>query len=151
MKKIYALLALAGVLVAGCQTQQQMLQSSQGMAIQTALNRARFDMNCSSATGQVLSTNVSQPSVQGGPPWRYGIWGPAHGIYGRCDRLRAAQDIHRDLSTRWRRLLRCSGAVTGAPASQAETQQEETEITEKKSENSVSSVCSCFRAYASVV
>lgn len=59
-------MALVGVFAtAGCQTQQQMLESQQGMAVQTALNRARFDMNCSSATGQVLSTNVSQPSVQG--------------------------------------------------------------------------------------
>jgi hypothetical protein len=58
--------ALVGVFAtAGCQTQQQMLQSSQGMAVETALNRARFDMNCPSAAGTVLSTNVSQPSVQG--------------------------------------------------------------------------------------
>ena len=49
----------------GCQTQEQMVQGQQGMAVQTALNRARFDMNCSSATGQVLSTNVSQPAIQG--------------------------------------------------------------------------------------
>jgi hypothetical protein len=67
-------LALAGVFATvGCQTQQQMLQSSQGMAVQTALNRARFDMNCSSATGQVLSTNVSQPSVQGRFASAYGV------------------------------------------------------------------------------
>ena len=59
------LLALGVFATAGCQTEQQMLQSSQGMAVQTALNRARFDMNCSSATGQVLSNNVSQPSIQG--------------------------------------------------------------------------------------
>ena len=66
MKKKHMLLALLGVFATvGCQTQQQMLQSGQGMAVQTALNRARFDMNCSSATGQVLSTNVSQPSIQG--------------------------------------------------------------------------------------
>ena len=66
MKKRYTFLALVGVFAtAGCQTQQQMLESQQGMAVQTALNRARFDMNCSSATGQVLSTNVSQPSIQG--------------------------------------------------------------------------------------
>ena len=65
MKKRYMLLALVGVFAAGCQTEQQNLQSGQGMAVQTALNRARFDMNCSSATGQVLSNNVSQPSIQG--------------------------------------------------------------------------------------
>jgi len=66
MKTRFMFLVLLGVLATvGCQTQQQMLQSSQGMAVQTAVNRARFDMNCSSATGQVLSTNVSQPSIQG--------------------------------------------------------------------------------------
>lgn len=62
----YAFVPLIGVFaLTACQTQQDMLQSSQGMAVQTAINRARFDMNCSSATGQVLSTNVSQPSIQG--------------------------------------------------------------------------------------
>src|SRR5436305_12486953 len=62
----YTFVALVGVLATtACQTQQQMVQSQQGMAVQTALNRARFDMNCPSATGAVLSTNVSQPAVQG--------------------------------------------------------------------------------------
>src|SRR5215472_13051598 len=65
MKKKYMLLALVSVFAVGCQTQEQMVQGQQGMAVQTALNRARFDMNCQSATGQVLSTNVSQPAIQG--------------------------------------------------------------------------------------
>ncbi len=73
MKKRYMLLAFVGVFAVGCQTQQQMVQSQQGMAVQTALNRARFDMNCSSATGQVLSTNVSQPAVQGRFASAYGV------------------------------------------------------------------------------
>ena len=65
MKKRYVLLALAGIIAAGCQTEQQMIQSKQPMAVQTALNRARFDMNCPSATGTVLSTNMIQPALQG--------------------------------------------------------------------------------------
>jgi hypothetical protein len=74
MKTRFMFLALLGVLATvGCQTQQQMVQSQQGMAVQTALNRARFDMNCSSATGQVLSTNVSQPSIQGRFASAYGV------------------------------------------------------------------------------
>jgi hypothetical protein len=74
MKKTYMWLAFVGVFaMAGCQTQQQMLQSSQGLAVQTAVNRARFDMNCSSATGQVLSTNVSQPAIQGTFVNAYGV------------------------------------------------------------------------------
>jgi hypothetical protein len=67
-------LVLLGVLATvGCQTQQQMIQSQQAMAIQTALNRARFDMDCSSATGTVLSTNVSQPAIQGRFASAYGV------------------------------------------------------------------------------
>jgi len=74
MKKRYMFLALVGVFAtAGCQTQQEMVQSQQGMAVETALNRARFDMNCPSATGQVLSTNVSQPAVQGRFASAYGV------------------------------------------------------------------------------
>jgi len=67
-------LAVVGVFATvGCQTQEQMVQGQQGMAIQTALNRARFDMNCSSATGTVLSTNVSQPEIQGRFASAYGV------------------------------------------------------------------------------
>jgi len=74
VRKRFIFLTLLGVLATtGCQTQQQMLQGSQGLAVQTALNRARFDMNCSSATGQVLSTNVSQPAVQGTFRSAYGV------------------------------------------------------------------------------
>jgi hypothetical protein len=74
MKTRYKFLAVVVVFaVTGCQTQQQMVQSQQAEAVQTALNRARFDMNCSSATGQVLSTNVSQPSVQGRFASAYGV------------------------------------------------------------------------------
>jgi hypothetical protein len=74
MRKTHILLALVGVLATvGCQTQQQMVQGQQGMAVQTALNRARFDMNCQSATGQVLSTNVSQPEIQGRFVSAYGV------------------------------------------------------------------------------
>ncbi len=35
------------------------------MATQTAVNRARFDMNCPAANGQVLSREVTQPAIQG--------------------------------------------------------------------------------------
>jgi hypothetical protein len=74
MKKRYMFLALVSVFATlGCQTQQDMVQSQQGMAVQTALNRARFDMNCPSATGQVLSTNVSQPQIQGRFASAYGV------------------------------------------------------------------------------
>ena len=73
LTRCFLLTVVAAFATAGCQTQQQMVQGQQGMAVQTALNRARFDMNCSSATGQVLSTNVSQPSVQGRFVSAYGV------------------------------------------------------------------------------
>src|SRR5215472_2274965 len=73
MKKKCISLVVLAVLAAGCQTQEQMVQGQQGMAVQTAVNRARFDMNCSSATGQVLSTNVSQPAIQGTFRSAYGV------------------------------------------------------------------------------
>ena len=62
----YTLLVLVGVFAtAGCQTEQQLVQSRQAMAIQTALSRSQFEMNCPSATGTVLSTNVIQPALNG--------------------------------------------------------------------------------------
>jgi hypothetical protein len=74
MKTTFMFLVILGVLaIVGCQTQEQMVQGQQGMAVQTALNRARFDMNCQSATGQVLSTNVSQPAIQGTFRSAYGV------------------------------------------------------------------------------
>ena len=73
MKKRYTLLALVGLFVAACQTQQQAVQNTEPLAIQTAVNRAQFDMNCPSAKGQILSTNVSQPEVQGRWATAYGV------------------------------------------------------------------------------
>jgi hypothetical protein len=73
LKRCFLLAVIAVFATAGCQTQQQMVQGQQGMAVQTALNRARFDMNCQSATGQVLSTNVSQPEIQGTFRSAYGV------------------------------------------------------------------------------
>lgn len=49
----------------GCATQEDFLNSRQQLATQTAVNRARFDMNCPSANGQVLSREVTQPAIQG--------------------------------------------------------------------------------------
>ena len=70
----FVFVALIGVLATvGCQTQQQLVQSNQAIAIQTALSRAKFDMNCPSATGTVLSTNVRQPAVQGRFASAYGV------------------------------------------------------------------------------
>jgi hypothetical protein len=72
MWKSCILLALIVVVAtAGCATQAQFLSSNQEMAVQTALNRARFEMNCPEATGTIISREVVQPALQG--PWVGGI------------------------------------------------------------------------------
>lgn len=63
--------ALSLMLGLGCATQQQILAERQDDAMQTALKRARFEMNCPSATGTVLSSDFIQPAVQG--PWVQGL------------------------------------------------------------------------------
>ena len=63
----FFLAALASVLVlAGCQSQGQILASEQGVAMQTALQRGRFELDCQQATGTVLSSNMLQPVLWGG-------------------------------------------------------------------------------------
>jgi hypothetical protein len=63
-------LALVAAAV-GCATQQQMLAQKQDGAVQTALQRGRFDLNCPSATATVLSSDYIEPAVQG--PWVSGL------------------------------------------------------------------------------
>jgi hypothetical protein len=57
--------------VAGCASQSQQLVSRQPAAIETALERGRFDLNCPSATATVLSQDYIQPAIQG--PWVMGL------------------------------------------------------------------------------
>jgi hypothetical protein len=56
-----ALLACAAL--SGCQSSEQILASEQGVAMQTAVQRGRFEMNCPEAFGQVLSSNLLQPAA----------------------------------------------------------------------------------------
>jgi hypothetical protein len=58
-------------MASGCATQQQQLQERQPVAIDTALQRGRFDLNCPTATGTVLSQDYIQPAIQG--PWVSGM------------------------------------------------------------------------------
>jgi len=55
----------------GCTTQAQFLQSMQMSAMQTALSRGQFEMNCPSATPTLISQEVVQPVLQG--PYMNGI------------------------------------------------------------------------------
>ena len=72
MTRPWILIALGALAFApGCATQQQMLQQRQPEAMQTALTRGRFDLNCPTATGTVLSQDFIQPAIQG--PWVSGL------------------------------------------------------------------------------
>ncbi len=66
MEKPYMLLAIAAALfITGCVSQTQFLDSKQNMAMQTALSRAQFEMNCQEATPVLISREVIQPALQG--------------------------------------------------------------------------------------
>jgi hypothetical protein len=56
---------IVALAVAGCTSQAQFLASKQPTAIQAAVTRGQFEMNCPNATGQVLSQEVTQPALQG--------------------------------------------------------------------------------------
>ena len=62
---------MAALAVVGCATQSQFLDSKQPMAMQTAVSRGRFEMNCPEATPTIISREVIQPALQG--PWVNGI------------------------------------------------------------------------------
>ena len=68
---LFVVLCTAVAVGAGCATQSQLLQSRQPDAVQTALQRGRFDLNCPSATATVLSKDYIQPAIQG--PWVGGL------------------------------------------------------------------------------
>lgn len=65
-KNVKKLIAPLLLLLAGCQTDAQLLASDQTQAVQVATRRAQFEMNCPAATGTVLSNNLLQPVVWGG-------------------------------------------------------------------------------------
>lgn len=72
MARSLTVVVLVAVLVAtGCATQAQFLDSKQAPAIQTALTRGQFELNCPTATGEVLSREVVQPLAMG--PWVGGV------------------------------------------------------------------------------
>jgi len=72
MSKLYAFFAIVATLVAtGCATESQLLANNEGTAIQTGLTRGRFDLNCPTATGTVLSRDYIEPVVEG--PYAMGV------------------------------------------------------------------------------
>ena len=71
MIKRCLLFATLVLCTAGCVSPTQLLDNKQAMAVQTAVSRAQFEMNCQSATGDIISREVVQPALQG--PWVNGI------------------------------------------------------------------------------
>ena len=66
MKTCLWLLAILAVLaLSGCVSPAQFLDSKQPMAIQTALGRGQFELNCPQASPVVISREVVQPALQG--------------------------------------------------------------------------------------
>ena len=72
MSEPFTILALLAVLgVVGCSTQAQMLDTLQPSAMQTAVSRGQFEMNCPAATPTLISQEVVQPALEG--PYVNGI------------------------------------------------------------------------------
>ena len=61
---IASLAALGALNIAGC-AGPDLTTTMEPQAMQTAVTRARFEMNCPAATGTVLQKQVMQPLVQG--------------------------------------------------------------------------------------
>ena len=71
-KSFIPLLAfVAALAMTGCATQADFLNSKQAVAMQTAVSRGQFDLNCPQATPVLISREVVQPALQG--PWVGGI------------------------------------------------------------------------------
>jgi hypothetical protein len=65
MWKPFTRVTLMAMAVAGCASQAQFLDGKQALAMQTAVSRGQFEMNCPAATGTLLSKEVVQPALQG--------------------------------------------------------------------------------------
>ncbi len=103
LKTLIAAACLVGL--AGCQSTDQQLDAQQQQAVDTALQRVKFDMNCPTATGQVLSRQMIQPvSI----PLRR----RARRVHGGHRRLRPAPDDRRRCVRRM-----AAAALPGDPGS----------------------------------
>ena len=69
--RLTRVLLIAGAVASGCATQQQTLAQKQDGAVEAALQRGRFELNCPTATATVLSSDFIQPAAQG--PWVSGL------------------------------------------------------------------------------
>ena len=69
--------APAIALIAGCTTDAQYMQKLEPTAIQTGVNRGKFEMSCPEATGTIISKDMLQPAIQG----FYAMGGPERAEY----------------------------------------------------------------------
>lgn len=72
---ICATLGLAAL--AACTTDGQYMQQIEPQAVQVAVNRGKFEMDCQSVTGQVISKDMLQPAFRG----FYAMGGPERAEY----------------------------------------------------------------------
>ena len=63
---IIMLMTVVAVLGGCAQNPEKILSDEKARAVQTAVQRGRFEMDCPKATGTVLSSNMLQPVVWGG-------------------------------------------------------------------------------------
>jgi hypothetical protein len=71
-RKILATSLFGAITILSACSTTPLTTSMQPQAMETALTRARFDMQCPAATGQVLSSQNIQPLVEPGPWMRAG-------------------------------------------------------------------------------
>ena len=66
MRNFKTILVMVGALgIAACASESQQMDKQQPQAIEVAVKRAQFEMNCPAATGEVLSREVVQPALNG--------------------------------------------------------------------------------------
>ena len=66
MRKVCAgSLLVVALTAAACESNTQFLDAKQGMAVETAVSRGRFELNCSVVTPTVLSREVVEPAIVG--------------------------------------------------------------------------------------
>jgi hypothetical protein len=73
IRRLLAISAIALTSLGGCQSTTDVLNATQTAAVDTALERARFEMACPAATGSVLSRRAIDPAVHMS---RFGPGGP---------------------------------------------------------------------------
>lgn len=76
MRKLFGIWVMGLASVGGCQSTTDILNATQATAVDTALQRARFEMACPAATGSVLSRKAIEPAIamtrfSAGGPERY--------------------------------------------------------------------------------